>query len=105
MENRLLPPLPTWREGVIQEAHALAHAGINRTLARIQLRWYWPGMTASVRAHIQCCEPCQKGKNGGLLPSQGRCRMHTGWPWQQLVLDFVGPLPPTDRVNRWISVN
>ena len=100
--NTVCPPI--WRKGVIQEAHALAHAGINRTLARIQLSWYWPGMTSDVRSHVHCCEPCQKGKNGGLLPSQDHRRMHTGRPWQQLALDLVGPLPTTDRGNQWILV-
>ena len=33
--NAVCPP--TWRKGVVQKAHTLAHAGINRTLARIQL--------------------------------------------------------------------
>ena len=51
-------PLP-WGEGVIKETHLLAHAGAQKTLKRIQLNWYWPGMTAEVRRYIHCCEICQ----------------------------------------------
>ena len=98
----ICPPL--WRAGVIQETHLLAHAGVQKTLKRLQLGWYWPGMTADVRRFIKQCEVCQKGKAGGLLPAQGRRRLFAGRPWQKLAMDLVGPMPQTERGNRWILV-
>ena len=95
---------PAWRDGVVQEAHLLAHAGVQKTLKRIQLNWYWPGMTAEVRRHVQCCEICQRAKTGGLHPAQGRRRLHAGRPWQKLAVDLVGPMPETPRGNKWILV-
>ena len=95
---------PLWRQGVIQETHLLAHAGVQKTLKRVQLNWYWPGMSADVRRYVNQCEVCQKAKSGGLQPAQGRRRLFAGRPWQKLAVDLVGPLPETERGNRWILV-
>ena len=95
---------PLWRQGVIQETHLLAHAGVQKTLKRVQLNWYWPGMTAEIRRYVGQCEICQRSKTGGLQPVQGRRRLHAGRPWQKLAVDLVGPLPPTARGNKWVLV-
>jgi transposase InsO family protein len=94
----------TWRTGVVQDTHALAHAGVQKTVQRIRLHWYWPGMTTDVRTHISCCEVCQRAKHGGLQATQGRRRMYAGRPWQCVAVDLVGPMPETARHNRWILV-
>ena len=57
------------RKTVIWQAHTLAHSGMNRTLSRIQLAWYWPGMTAEVRRVVKNCEVCQAAKGGGTHPA------------------------------------
>ena len=95
---------PSWREGAVQEAHVQAHMGVQKTLKRLHLNWYWPGMTTTVRQYIRRCEVCQKAKTGGLLPAQGRRRLFAGRPWQKLAVDLVGPMPETPRGNRWILV-
>lgn len=59
----------TW---VVQEAHLLGHAGIQKTVWRLQLDWYWPGITADVQHYINACKVCQRAKQGGLLSDQGR---------------------------------
>ena len=76
---------------MIDETHALTHAGIQKTLKRIQLNWYWPGMSADVRRHVGQCEVCQRAKSGGLQPAQGRRRLFAGRPWQKLAVDLVAP--------------
>ena len=37
---------PATRKTVVWQTHGLAYAGMNRTVARLQLVWYWPGMVA-----------------------------------------------------------
>ena len=92
------------RNTVIWQTHKLAHAGINRTLNRIRLSWYWPGMTADIRRVIKTCEVCQTGKSGGLHSNRHRHRMHAGRPWQKVAIDLVGPMPITSLGNKWILV-
>ena len=50
---------PSIMKTVIWDTHGLAHSGMNRTVARLQLAWYWPGMIAEVRRLLKPCEVCQ----------------------------------------------
>jgi len=38
---------------IILETHRLTHSGVMRTVARIKLQWFWPGMMSEVRKTIQ----------------------------------------------------
>ena len=95
---------PPCRSAIVWDTHSQVHAGIGRTIARIRLHWYWPGMTRDVRKIIQTCEKCQAGKTGGTQASTSRQRLHAGRPWQQVAIDLVGPFPETQRGNKWILV-
>ena len=95
---------PSIRKTVIWETHGLAHAGMNRTMARVQLNWYWPGMVADVRRILKTCEVCQVAKPGGNKPPGSRQRLYVGRPWQKVAIDLVGPMPKTRRGNQWILV-
>ena len=95
---------PSIRKTVIWETHGLAHAGMNRTVARLQLAWYWPGMVAEVRRLLRTCEVCQMAKPGGNKPPSSRQRLYAGRPWQKVAIDLVGPMPKTQRGNQWILV-
>ena len=95
---------PALRTTTIWQAHSMAHSGMSRTLSRIQLAWYWPGMTAEVRRVVQSCEVCQAAKSGGTQSASGRKRLYAGRPWQRVAVDLVGPMPETIRGNKWILV-
>jgi len=95
---------PAMRREVAGEMHRLVHSGSHRTLKRLQLEWYWPGMARDVRLLVATCEICQAAKHGGTSPPGGRRRLHCGRPWQVLAVDLVGPMPCTPRGNQWILV-
>ena len=57
---------PSIRKTVIWEMHGLAHAGMNRTMARVQLNWYWPGMVADVRRILKSA----RWRNLGVISPQ-----------------------------------
>ena len=75
-----------------------------KTLRRVQLQWYWPGITADVRRIVHGCEVCQVAKQGGTTPAAGRRRLMAGRPWQLVAIDLVGPMPKTKDGNQWILV-
>ena len=95
---------PSRRHTITWDTHGMTHAGIGRTLARIRLHWYWPGMTSDIRRVVNSCEKCQAGKAGGVPKTDNRQRLHAGRPWQQVAVDLVGPFPETPRKNKWILV-
>lgn len=43
-------------------------------------------------------------KKGGLTAAGGQKSLFAGRPWQRVRVDLVGPLPETDKKNKWILV-
>ena len=95
---------PSFRGSVVWKTHALAHSGVTKTTSRLQLTWYWAGMTTMTRKAVRSCEVCQAAKHGGTEGPQGRQRLHAGRPRQKVAVDLVGPMPKMSRGNRWILV-
>ena len=95
---------PGLRRTMVWQTHDMAHSGAGRTLSRLQLAWYWPGMTTEVRQVVRTCEVCQAAKSGGTHPAGSRQRLFAGRPWQKVAVDLVGPMPETSRGNKWILV-
>lgn len=97
-------PSPKERAGIIQENHDNSmHLGVDKTLSRIRLRFFWPRMAVEVREHIQNCHICKESKaaNTALAPPLGDQRITTH-PWQIIALDFIGPLPRSKKRNQYI---
>jgi len=92
------------RQGIIQAAHQQRHGGIDQTLQRVRMKWFWPGMTAQVRRLVQDCATCQATKHGGLRAMRGQRRLLAGRPWQWVAIDLVGPLTRTVRGHAWLLV-
>ena len=90
------------RASITWHTYRMAHSRSQRTLNRILLTWYRPGMTADIRL-VKGREVCQAAKGGGNVNPKGRQR-HVGRSWQRVAVDLVGPMPPTTRGNHWILV-
>jgi len=101
--KRVVCPSAIRRE-LIWDIHKQAHAGIQRVISKLQLRWYWPKMGRDVRLRVKQCEICQASKHGRLPGEAGRRRLYAGRPWQVVAVDLVGPMPLTPRGNSWILV-
>ena len=81
-----------------------AHFGRDKTLRKIQDRYYWPGMAADIGNYVKSCLDCAKnnhrrakppGKLKPISPPEGI--------WKLLSMDFHGPISPTtQRGNRYI---
>jgi hypothetical protein len=82
---------------ILQEFHTShigGHAGITRTLARVQAQFYWKNMRADITKYVQQCVICQQAKtlttaSAGLLqplpiPEQ---------IWEDVAMDFITGLP------------
>ena len=87
------------RQAVLQLAH---HMGITRTKNRLLQRYYWPGVFTDVANYCRTCEVCQKSNP----KSPPRAKMVSlpviELPFQRVAMDVIGPLPRTQRGNRFI---
>ena len=79
------------RELVLHQLHDLrvsGHLGIQRTITRVQERFYWPGLSIDVARWCAACSTCagRKGKPGpGRVPMQS---LPTGAPFERIAVDI-----------------
>ena len=99
------PPIAD-RFKIIREYHESAvggHKGISKTFHRIRNDFFWSGMKEEISAFVKACKNCQTYK---LVRVKTRLPMRiTDTPTQlfeRVQMDIVGPLPITERKNRYI---
>jgi len=91
------------RRKLAWDTHKQAHAGAQRVLTRLQLRWYWPYMEHEIRRRVRQCETCQVNKHGRPPDKAGRWKQNVEGPWQVKAVDLVGNVfmaPQGDVVGR-----
>jgi RNase H-like domain found in reverse transcriptase/Reverse transcriptase (RNA-dependent DNA polymerase)/Integrase zinc binding domain/Chromo (CHRromatin Organisation MOdifier) domain/Retroviral aspartyl protease len=104
----LVPNDPALRTYIMAQYHDHAyagHKGAKRMTEAITRTYTWPGVSQDAAKYVASCDQCQRNKAstskpGGLLqplPPPER-------PWGSVSLDFIGPLPETDKGNDSILV-
>lgn len=100
------PYIPTQlREKVIKAFHddvLAGHQGLNRTRNRIAARYYWPTMTADVAEYVANCASCAQNRRLGKRTKTTLEPVKISTPWNEVQLDFIGPLPITRDGNQYI---
>uniref|UniRef100_H3A4B4 Gypsy retrotransposon integrase-like protein 1 n=1 Tax=Latimeria chalumnae TaxID=7897 RepID=H3A4B4_LATCH len=85
--------------------HPLAgYLGISKTLARLKLQVFWPGLKKDVTQYVKSCNTCQTTKPSQSKPSGLMIPITPQYPWEYVGVDFTGPLPRTQRGNTYILV-
>ncbi|KAL5816484.1 hypothetical protein ACOSQ3_024862 [Xanthoceras sorbifolium] len=85
------------RQKLVEEAHSSAmggHSGIQGTMKRLQLYFYWDSMLKEVTAKVLGCAVCQENKSLHSKPSgllQPLPIPNT--PWLDIAMDFIEGLP------------
>ena len=80
---------------------------VTRTLDRIRKCFFWPSMRKSVENYIRQCHTCVKRKTPALTASNGTAPLQSlqvSEPFTFWALDYMGPLPETNRGNKHILV-
>ena len=93
---------------ILKEAHDIpisGHMGINKTLEKINRKYYWPKMHRHIQYYINTCMKCQENKSSNQLPMG----LLQSLPiperrWQQITMDFIVQLPMTKNGNDSIIV-
>ena len=88
----------------LHDSEFAGHFGVKRTLARVKLRYYWPGYMEDVEEWCKTCVVCQERKpppNKNVAPLTS---IDTGQgPFEQVALDIL-KLPRTERGNQYLLV-
>ena len=87
--RRLLVP-KSLQEKMLQMAHdQWGHQGINRTLAILQERCFWPGMCSDVRGHVKKCFVCIASKTPTPALRTPRRHLLAFKPLELIAIDFL----------------
>ena len=71
---------PAMWETTVWQTHTLAHSGVGRMTIRLQLTWFWPELTSTVRRLVKSCEMCQAAKSGRTRTARRKWRLYAGRP-------------------------
>ena len=96
------------RPEVLRRMHqdrVAGHFGINKTLIRVQERYWWPGLGRDVGDFVASCFSCQKLKPGPVPPvGQLQPLPPPKRPFEFVSMDHMGPLARTGRGNQHVLV-
>src|SRR2546423_124142 len=79
-----------------------AHFASRTTFEKMKERYYWPRMYDDIKIYVDSCNQCQRRGN-----PQNKNELHPVEIielFYQIGIDIVGPLPKTDRDNKYIVV-
>ncbi|MCP3667440.1 MAG: DDE-type integrase/transposase/recombinase [Gammaproteobacteria bacterium] len=80
-----------------------AHQGYLRTFAKIAERYYWPRMRHDIKVRCERCRPCALRKNPRKYTrAEMKLIPLCTEPWQRIASDIIGPLPLTEKGNKYI---
>ncbi|KAE8988354.1 hypothetical protein PR003_g23459 [Phytophthora rubi] len=102
-------PLP-YIETVLHYCHAdvlSSHLGLTKPLEKVRRHAFWPGWRKDVTEYVRECARCGSGKGSRPWQAGQMQRMPVAdlsGPFSTLVVDAVGPLPETERGNKYILV-
>jgi len=86
---------PVYRLTFLRLAHGISHRGRRRTKEALKRMGYWRGFAADVDAFCRQCDACVRGKGAKPPPIPVRSWAAPSVPFAELVVDLVGPLPPS----------
>ena len=80
------------------------HFGIDKMLARLKERFYWPGHHNDVHDWCSNCGSCSSRKSPAPKARTPLKSVETGYPLQLVAMDIVGPFPESPAGNTHILV-
>ena len=100
--------VPTkYRPQILKLGHDCAmagHLGVRKTLDRILVNFFWPGMFGDVRRYCRSCDICQRTVDKGTVTRAPVQNMPLECaPFEKVSIDLIGPIAPmSDRGHRYI---
>ena len=80
------------------------HLSPDKMISRIQKSFYWPAMKKYVVDYCRKCDKCAARKPSKQSNKAPLGQYLVGEPMERVVVDILGPLPLTERENRYILV-
>lgn len=101
----LLPHV--FRMDIVKQMHDSpvgGHFGVERTLARLQTRYYWYRRRVDVTLWCRTCTSCAAKARPPRKPQAPMGTVRVGVPMEKINGDLIGPMNERERYNRHILV-
>ena len=79
-----------------------AHFGFQRTYDKIKRRYFWKNMYSEIKRYCQKCIGCASKKRPHETVKAPMVPQFVSEPWETVVVDMLGPLPVTEKGNKFI---
>ncbi|MBV2113414.1 MAG: DDE-type integrase/transposase/recombinase [Candidatus Thiodiazotropha sp. (ex Ctena orbiculata)] len=76
-----------------------AHQGIARTKAKLKEKFFWVRLSRDVESYVLSCAVCSQNKKNKCYGKVPLTEYQAGAPMERVHIDFIGPLPKTERGN------
>lgn len=100
--------LPTHKkQEVLKYYHDIptaGHLGVEKTLERIKTSFYWSSMREYIQEYCRACDKCFARKPKRQTNRAPLGSYISGGPMERVALDILGPLPVTEKGNKYILV-
>ncbi|MCG8622472.1 MAG: DDE-type integrase/transposase/recombinase [Proteobacteria bacterium] len=80
------------------------HFGINKTVKRVQQRFYWPQSSRDIKKWCAACDLCASKKGPMKKPRARLQQYNVGAPMERIAMDVLGPLPESTTGNKYIII-
>ena len=78
------------------------HLGQTKTLERLKNCAIWHKMSQTCKLYVSSCAVCNKNKGANVKAKSSLGQYHAGAPMQRVHMDILGPLPLTQKGNKYI---
>ena len=95
------------RKSVVDSMHNSVfggHLGTKKTLNKILQSHYWFNLRDDVTVWVKQCDVCARNKRSKVSPKAAIGDMRTGASMDRLGIDIMGPLPLSNKGNKYIQV-
>ncbi len=102
--NKILRVIPRYElEEIMKLFHdheTAAHFGKETTYDKVKQKYYWPTLKTDVEIYVKTCDQCQR--RGKSITKNELHVIKIIEPFQRIGIDIVGPLPVTEKGNKYI---
>ena len=96
--DRICLPDPLQKDAIkVCHESAGGHMGVQSTQARLNSRYYFPGLFKTVEAFVKNCLVCQQKTGKQAAQRHTLVSLQEGAPFQKIAIDLVGPIRPASR--------
>jgi transposase InsO family protein len=92
----------SWIISIHHDDPTMAHQSANAVYDRISKRYTWQTMRKDISEYVKTCYKCQQ--RGSLKQNNPKRTIEPGDIFERWGVDIVGPLPVTERGNKYIVV-